>query len=175
MKMFRWQLSILLVISFVISACAKAETEFTLPNGIKVSILEENFDKSDFKVTGCAGSGAVCIINGSSPFGSDLGLPKTYVKSIKIFFQEHSYTLDSSNMYNAWGNRHLIQTDKIRYFGGNCYDSKNCQFRGLFSDAAGAFVAEWQIVNGLQYRTVISNSSDIIGLFSKNIDPPVWE
>jgi hypothetical protein len=78
-------------------------------------------------------------------------------------------------MYDAWGSRPLEIKGVIRYFGGNCRDEKNCQFRGLFSDAAGSFVAEWFIVDGRPMRTVLTDTNDIVNFFSKNIDPPVFE
>ena len=78
-------------------------------------------------------------------------------------------------MYDAWGARPLEVKGVVRYFGGKCFDTKNCQLRGLFSDAAGSFVAEWQIVGGLPTRTILTSSSDVVHLFMNNIDPPVFE
>jgi len=51
----------------------------------------------------------------------------------------------------------------------------NCSFRGLFSDAAGTFVAEWQVVGGVSQRTIITGSGDVTNEVRKNIDPPVFE
>ena len=91
----------------------------------------------------------------------------TYLKNITASYQGHSYTLDVADMYNAWGNRSLEHPGVIRYFGGRCYDKSNCQFRGIFSDAAGSFVAEWLIVDGLAIRTVLTSSNDVVNLFKK--------
>lgn len=102
-------------------------------------------------------------------------LPKSYVKSITVSFQGRSYLLDASCMYDAWGRRPLEIPGGIRYFGGKCSDKRNCQFRGLFSDASESFVAEWSIVNGISIRTVFSGSEDIVNLFTKNIDPPEFD
>jgi hypothetical protein len=78
-------------------------------------------------------------------------------------------------MYNAWGSRPLEFIGSVRYFGGKCVDAKNCSFRGLFSDAGGSFVAEWRVINGVSTRTVLTDSSDVVSLFMKNIDPPEYE
>jgi len=78
-------------------------------------------------------------------------------------------------MYNTWGNWPLEVKGKIRYFGGKCFNKSNCQFRGLFSDGAGSFVAEWKIVNGVSIRTVPTDSVDVIHLFINHIDPPEFE
>jgi len=157
------------------SALADTESAFILPSGVKVTIVEAPFDKAQFEITNCVEGGTNCLIRGKVPFGVTFGLPKTYIKSISVVYHNQSYMLDSSDMYDAWGSRPLERTGVIRYFGGKCFDSKNCQFRGLFSDASGSFVAEWQIVNGLAFRTVLSSSHDIVGLFMKHIDPPVFE
>jgi hypothetical protein len=147
---------------------------FLLPSGVQVEIVEKPFQKSLFKITGCDGR-TTCLINGRVPFGIDVELPKTFVSKINISYRSSVYSLDSSDMYNAWGNRPLEVKEGIRYFGGKCFDAKNCQFRGLFSDAAGSFVAEWKIVDGVSIRTVLTDSNDVTGLFLKYIDPPEYE
>ena len=45
----------------------------------------------------------------------------------------------------------------------------------MFSDAAGSFVAEWQIVNGISTRTVLTSSNDVVHLLMEHIDPPEYE
>ena len=62
--------------------------------------------------------------------------------------------------------------DGFRHFGGRCFDTRNCHFRGLFGDASETFAAEWVIVDGISIRTVLTGSSDIFALFSEHIDPP---
>lgn len=148
---------------------------FTLPSGVEVRIIEAPFEKSLFKVEGCSERDSVCRINGHAPAGIAFGLPKTYVQSITISFRGRSYSLDASDMYNAWGSRPLEHKGKIRYFGGKCSDEKNCQFRGIFSDAAGTFVAEWRVVNELPVRTILTDSKDVVNLFEKDIDPPEFD
>jgi hypothetical protein len=166
----------LLLLALIPSAAiAETKATFTLPSGVKVEIVEAPFEKGHFKVEGCAEQGGKCRINGRVPFGTVFGLPKTYVKRISVSFQGRSYSLNSQDMYDAWGHRPLEYKGVVRYFGGKCYDSENCQFRGLFSDAAGSFVAEWRIVNGESIRTVLTDSDDITNLFMKNIDPPAFE
>jgi hypothetical protein len=154
------------------AACADTTAAFTLPSGVAVRIVEAPFNVSSFKTQGCKEQDSACLVNGRVPFGVAFGLPKTYVKSITVTFKGQSYSLGASDMYNAWGERPLEVRGAIRYFGGTCFDVKNCRFRGLFSDAAGSFVAEWLIVNGLSTRTVLSDSADILRLFTEHIDPP---
>lgn len=166
----------ILIFVLILSGCnVKAESSFTLPSGVSVTIVEKKFDPQMHKITGCTTRDNFCNINGEIPFGIDQNIPKTILESITINFQDNIYVLDTSNMYDAWGTRPLKIVNSIRYFGGNCYDLKNCQFRGLFSDAAGSFVAEWLIREGKQMRTVLTNSKDVLALFQKNIDPPLFE
>jgi hypothetical protein len=166
--------TLIVSICIVSSSSALADTvaAFTLPSGVNVKITEAKFQKTLFKVSGFTNGGTICRINGQPPFGTAFELPKTYVKSISVSYQGQSYSLDVSDMYNAWGKRPLEYKGTVRYFGGKCSDIKNCRFRGLFSDGAGSFVAEWQIVNGLPIRTVLSDSNDIVNLFTQHIDPP---
>ncbi len=161
----------------LLSATVFADTtaNFTLPSGVVVQIVEAAFDRTKFRVDGCSGRETFCQIEGRTPFGSDLDLPKTYVKNILVSFAGAKHLLDASDMYNAWGSRPLEYKGSIRYFGGKCSNSNNCQLRGVFSDASGSFVAEWQIVNGISTRTVLTSSNDVVHLFMEHIDPPEYE
>lgn len=175
--MKRWlALTILLAGAlFTTTAAANTTALFTLPSGVAVRIVEAPFKASQFKIQGCSDHDSGCRINGRVPAGVASGLPKTYVKSIRVSFGGQSYFLDASDMYNAWNNRPLEVPGAIRYFGGKCFNRKNCQFRGLFSDAGGAFLAEWLIVNGVSVRTVLTGSNDVVNLFMQNIDPPDFD
>lgn len=147
-------------------------TEFTLPSKVRVKIVESAFGKSSADIVGCTTEDGECRIDGHVPFGIGFGLPKTYVKAITVSYEGRSFNLDSSDMYNAWGDRPFEVKGVIRYFGGSCADPKNCQFRGLFGDGAASFVAEWRVVDGLSVRTVLTDSDDVVALFRRQIDPP---
>jgi hypothetical protein len=159
---------------------ADATSTFTLPSGVAVQIVEAPFDPAKHHIQGC-GSGFVsqpssgCLIDGRLVFGSADEMPKTFVRSITATFAGRSYSLDVSQMYNAWGSRPLEYKGSVRYFGGSCEDALNCTLRGLFSDAAGSYVAEWQIVNGVSERTILTWSGDVVSEFIKHIDPPEYD
>ncbi len=155
-----------------VSASTEKVAQFTLPSGVSVRITEAPFEASKFQIKGCSEDGAYCRINGRIPAGVVFGLPETYMKEILITFKGKSHSLDSSDMYDAWGGRPLERPGVVRYFGGRCYDDGDCVFRGVFSDAAGAFAAEWSIVDGVSVRNVLTDSSDVVRLFLKQIDPP---
>lgn len=166
---------LLTVLLPVFSDAADINSKFILPSGVEISIIEASFQKKKFKVEGCSDRGSVCRINGRIPFGIAFGLAKTYVKRITMTFQGKSNQLYVADMYNAWGNRPLEYPGTIRYFGGKCFDAKNCQVRGIFSDAAGTFVAEWLIADGRAFRTILTDSNDVVNLFMKHIDPPEFD
>lgn len=71
----------------------------------------------------------------------------------------------------------LIENDgyNIKYFIAICHDSRNCTARGIFSDGAGSFIAEWQIISGTSQRTVLTYEGDITNLFMQHIYPPVYD
>lgn len=168
--------AIIAITWLLLSTSAPAETNarFVLPSGVKVSITESPFIMARAKVTrrGARRAGAGCLIDGRIPFGVMGDLPETYVKSITISVQGKVYLLDASQMYDAWGSRPLEYPGAIRYFGGWCADASDCQVRGVFSDGASIFVAEWRVVQGQTMRTVLTDSRDIVELFMAHIDPP---
>lgn len=150
-----------------LSACADNEKVYKLKisKTIKVEIHEKNIEP-DIKKDN--------LPNGNIVFGATRE-PKTYISKILFIVNDISYSLENKYMYNSWGNRPIEIPNVIKYFDAHCYDNTNCTIRGIFSDAAGSFVAEWKIINGEQTRTVITNSNDILSLFAKNISPPVFE
>ena|ERR1700733_11025396 len=131
---------------------------FDLPSGVHVVIVEAPFAPRH---------SIGCFIGSAAP--------KTYVKRITATYHGRSWLLDSSCMFDAWGERPLQIEGVIRYFGGKCDDDGSCAFRGLFSDGAESFVAEWYISDGIAKRTVFSGSVDLKSLFMKNIDPPTYD
>jgi hypothetical protein len=149
--------------------------QFQLPSGVAVRIIEAPFKLKNSRVEACGPGAPACLINGHVPFGAAFGVPHTYVKSITVEYEGQTHELDTSDMYDAWGRRPLEYKGVIRYFGGRCTDAHNCRFRGLFSDAAGAFVAEWLVLNDRAVRTVLTDSNDVVHLFMTNIDPPEFE
>lgn len=163
------------LLALVPMAFADSTAAFTLPSGVAVRIVEAPFEVSKFKVQGCSEQASGCRINGRVPFGVAFGYPQTYVKSITASFKGRTYSLDPTQMYNAWGGRPLEIKGSVRYFGGRCVDAKNCSFRGLFSDAGGSFVAEWRVIDSVSIRTVLTESNDVVNLFMKNIDPPEYQ
>jgi hypothetical protein len=161
-----------LLMTLLLPSLAIARTDFNLPSGVKVLIDEEPFDKSILKVAGCGPEMPACYVNGQLALGAAFQVPTTWVKKLSVTAAGHTYDLDSSGMFNAWGKRPLEVRGAIRYFGGACSSVGNCRFRGIFSDGAGSFAAEWLVVEGRSTRTVFTDISDVLQLFAKQIDPP---
>lgn len=155
-------------------ACAN-EKAFDLGGGLKLHLEEREFVSSEWEIELCPGSESVCLINGKVPFGVEGSTPKSYLYKLEITNGNQTYQLDISNMFNAWGKRPLEYSGTVKYFFGTCQNPKWCTFRGLFSDGAGSFVAEWKVRMGLTERTVITNSNDIVHLFITHIEPPTYE
>ncbi len=167
----------LLLTIFCISGLSYADKPkiFDLGNDVKVSILEVKFEPSEHKIVPCEGSDIPCLIDGHLPFGTAVSMPRTKLKELKFITKKSTYILETTGMYNAWGNRPLQYKDSIKYLGAHCYTPDNCKLRGIFSDAAGSYVAEWYIFNGTSMRTVLSSSDDITHLIINNVEPPYYD
>jgi|GEM_PF-977045 len=149
--------------------------KFNLNNGITLQIEEFAFHPDKHTIINCKDSNIPCLIDGLYPFGTAFNMPRTYVKRFTLIVSGKRYNLNTSGMYNAWRNRPLEYKDVVKYLEVHCYDENNCTLRGMFSDGAGIYVAEWLIINGVTLRTVISSSEDTVKLFFKNIEPPYYE
>lgn len=98
-----------------------------LPSGVEVEIVEMPFQRASFTVSDCDDHSAACLINGHVPFGTDLGLPKTFVRRIRVSYQD---------MPIHWIRRICMMLGVavaslqrgIRYFGGMCVDTETANF-----------------------------------------------
>lgn len=152
-----------------VASANDANQSITLPSGVSIQIIETPFASKGHDVKGCTGDVDLCIIDGRIPYGSFIDLPHTQLKSMIAIYRGKRYSPDTSQMFNAWGGRPLKDGD-TRYFGGGCGDEENCIFRGLFSDGAGTFVAEWRVRNGVSERTILTRSSDVMNVLRNNLD-----
>ena len=59
-------------------------------------------------------------------------------------------------MFNPWGN-----APSPEHFTLTPYED-GWLLAGLFSDAGGAYVARWRILNGTAIREILTNDEDII-------------
>jgi len=150
--------------------------KYDLGNGVLLELLEVPFVKENHKISPCSYSKeSVCLIDDQIAFGIAGNMPKKEFEYIKLNVDGKEYRLDSSGMFDAWGSRPLKYDDDTVYFVAVCHDADNCTARGLFSDAAGSFVAEWQIQSGAAQRTVLTYEDDIVNLFIQHIHPPVYD
>jgi hypothetical protein len=146
-----------------------------LGKNIQASLTESTFYPGQAKIETCSSGSGICRINGGIPFGVAAGMPKTFLSKLTVSMEHRTYTLDTGSMYNAWGKRPAEGKGAVKYLAANCYDPLNCIVRGVFSEGAAAYVAEWAIVDGRATRTMLTGSKDIVDLFTKHLDPPGFE
>jgi len=185
---------VLLISSFLFNPSAFADascpeedraTDIKLEGGVIVKIVEHAaiVEKGTWDL---CNKKSVGLVNGIIPFGvsdprPDFAKPYSFLKKLTLFVNNKSYELETTNMYNAWGNRYMdysapgAHKADVHLFA-QCYDPENCTLRGLFSDAGGAYVAEWQVRSGKALRTILTDSNDIVHHFKdKGIRPPKFE
>jgi len=160
----------------VLSSCAISEENtntFVFGGGVFITLNEVSY--SDAVISECKKDKIVCRTNGDIVFGSDNQNPKSYLKAMVVSVDNNTYSLNTRNMYNAWMGKPKEAEGVIQYLHASCFDKNNCIVRGIFSDAAGSYIAEWQVIDAHPYRTVLTSSGDLVKTFIKNINPPVYE
>jgi len=154
---------------------AQRSYSYTLSNGVQVTIIEEPFNPSQHKITLCheknddgeiADKTYICKIDGLPFYGvGESREPSTELKAINVTVRGHLYKLNTSQMYNAWGDSRKPDD----YLRVTCH-KKLCSVKGLFSDATGAFAVEWRILNGESKRILITGDELVIVQFIEEID-----
>lgn len=89
----------------------------------------------------------------------------TRIAALTLRTGGRAYALDVSEMVDPL----------VPKIDGFCYDERNCHLRGTFGDGGGVYAAEWQIVDGVATRTVLSGSLDLVRFFRANLKPPRYE
>ena len=90
-------------------------------------------------------------------FGTDGNNPKYKLSRAVLIKGKSIYNLQVDNMYNPWfgekANEKLFKAE---------LDGTNLIIRGLFSDGAGSYGAEWLIAGNTCTRTILSRDEKII-------------
>ena len=174
----------LLTIVFVIVAgCTTrgklVETTISLNPDTELHFVDYHYSESEMEK--CKQDFSSCLKNGlptfgtSSSFGIFTSLPRSHLVELRLRYRDIEYKLETLHMYESRSNKKSKSKSNVQYFYANCFDAKNCLVRGLFSDAAGSYVAEWKIVDGIALRSILTSTRDIVHKFIKNINPPVYD
>ncbi|ESU20191.1 hypothetical protein FEDK69T_30440 [Flavobacterium enshiense DK69] len=96
-------------------------------------------------------------IDGIPLFGSDGEMPKYVLSNAILKIGNKTYKLQIDNMYNPWfGNNANGKFFKIENNGNQSV------LKGVFSDGAGTYGAEWLIFGNSSIRTILTNDEDIL-------------
>jgi hypothetical protein len=85
----------------------------------------------------------------------------TYLKRFTFIIGDKKYNLDSSEMYNAWGNKGIKGQDTLeRALKVICADQNTCVIRARLGFETNIFLVEWTIKKGKSSRTQIFSLHD---------------
>jgi hypothetical protein len=145
-----------------------AEPGTELRSGVHLVVNEMPFIATGHTIAGCQPY-RPCFIDGHRVF-SAIGLPKTMLVSVRISYLGNNYQLDVAGMYDP-----LLGPDLRGRWDGYCYDGRNCTVRAVLGDAGGSYAAEWQVVNGVVTRTILTDSADVVNFIRSNLLAPRYE
>jgi len=127
-------------------------------NGYTVNIAFSKFDQKKHKLDWCE-KGYLCNIDGAHFIGTDGSMPVASIHNIYLNLNGKAINLSSKNMYiGSWKYAELNAINiTVRKLSKHLF-----KVRGVFSDGAGAFYAEWNVLGGTSMRTVLSDSESLI-------------
>ncbi|RLP53265.1 MAG: hypothetical protein D6160_16580 [Ketobacter sp.] len=161
----------------LISSCAIGvpliESKVAISDDIELEFKEYRYTNDDRAA--CEKSESHCFKNGVPVFGTESLHPISHLSALELRYKDTRYQLDTSFMYNAGAEKGHQVNGVVEYFYANCYDAKNCIVRGIFSDAGGTYVAEWKVLDGKPFRTILTTAGDIVSKFVDDIRPPVYQ
>ena len=129
-------------------------------NRLTLHLEREPFDPRMHAVERCnvLGRLEVCLIDGHPVFGADGEMPASKLSRAYVEAGGKTVAFDVDCMYNPWSGEspppiRLFRTERTE---GGFY------VRGLFSDGAGVYVAQWLVVNGSSVRTILSSDDSLL-------------
>jgi len=132
-----------------VPAAPVGRKEVPLDKDVSLLIETRAFEERRHDVRLCGG--VPCLIDGKPVYGAYGSLPAVEIVSLTLKTGNRKIPLDTSAMYNPWSPREDLDVHAwlSRELGGRLV------IRGEFSDGAGAYFAEWEVVEGSAIRTVL--------------------
>ena len=130
--------------------CQIDKATINLNDSIKLTMYRSTFDTSGKQID-CYENKWPYAIDGKPLYGTDGTIPKYVLSSACLTIGQKKYELQVDNMYNPWfGEKPFEKLFKIKI------DGTEIKLRGFFSDAAGAYGAEWLIIGQSNIRSIIT-------------------
>ena len=144
----------------------QSEAIFSLGKGVMLHLFRGSFDPQLHKTQHCAPpySPSICLADGRPIFGTDGEMPESRLAKAFVEMSGKRIELDVTCMYNPWPAGNVApQLFKVeRAFGDGLSISV------MFSDAAGAYLAQWFVIDRSSVRTILSRNEK---LFFRKQDP----
>jgi hypothetical protein len=135
------------------------EAVLRLGTGATLHLVRESFDPQLHKTEHCAPpySPSICLADGRPIFGTDGEMPESRLAKAFVEIRGKRTDLDVTCMYNPWpaGNTPPQLFKVERGF------ADGLSIRVMFSDGAGAYLAQWLIVDGISVRTILSSDEKL--------------
>lgn len=149
----------LLVLFILLSHFAQSQNNSAIIKIDSISSLELFREKFNPKIHNIESKENFVISIDNCPlFGSDGEIPKYKLVKAILKIDNKTYNLQVDNMYNPWIGENLNdEFFKIIHDGRNYHILK-----GLFSDGAGSYAAEWLIEWNSSIRDIITKDEIII-------------
>ncbi len=152
---------IVIVLFSVLASCLATyaqenSCEITISDSVFLIIERAEFNAKNHKISFDQNKNPYAI-DGKPIFGTDLELPKYFLKSASLQIVSKAIDLEVDNMYNPWY--------------GKCLSKKSVEFNSygyemrlslLLSDGAGTYLAEWLIIEESSSRTILTKDDDLI-------------
>jgi len=144
-----------------VAAHTETQTTFVFSPNLSLHLHASAFDATKHQVRRCKVLDweGVCLIDGRPVIGTDWEVPKSVLDHLELEVDGRRVPLDVSSLYNPW-----VGSPSQKFF---CVSSVEGGWvvRGLFSDGAGGYGAEWLVIDGSSLRTRISMDESFMEQF----------
>jgi hypothetical protein len=108
------------------------------------------FEEADHDIALCGET--ACLIDGLPVYGVYESLSVREIEALYVRFGQQEIALDHSGMYNPWSPREDREVDVWLVDE----PGERWVIRGMFSDGAATYVAEWVIIRDKSMRTILT-------------------
>jgi hypothetical protein len=148
-------LSIMSLIIAVQTFGQHKEVKLKLTENVVLTLVKDTFDPKGKNVE--MSDNVVISIDHKLVFGTDGEVPRTYLKKATLTIGTKSYDLQVDGMYDPW----LEDYFNEKVFSLNSEGPKY-RIRGIFSDGAGSYAAEWVVYGQGSIRTILTDDEKLL-------------
>ena len=154
---YKYLLTVLVLFPALTIADNPETYTFQISKEVSITIKQSKFNPKAHRIeySGKGHSKFPIKIDGVAFIPNDFDMPYWEIREFSAVYKGNKYLLDTSNLYDMWHKDYVPH----QHLKVDCINDI-CRLIGLFGDAAGTFMVEWEFGKGKSRRVKASANEE---------------